>query len=147
MVVRPKHVADNLNETVNNYWNRVASDANPWTWSNTRNRMQTTKFNLECYWHRNNLLTCDTRIFVKIAGSNKSKLYAKQRITPSLNPTKEHQHVLITQFGRLSLALRTAARRLHGLIGHYWLSSSNTGASVGARAVLFIHCCEFPIST
>jgi hypothetical protein len=33
MVVRPKHVADNLNKIVNNYWNRVALDGNPWTWS------------------------------------------------------------------------------------------------------------------
>jgi hypothetical protein len=33
VVVRPKHVADNLNKIVNNYWNRVALDGNPWTWS------------------------------------------------------------------------------------------------------------------
>jgi hypothetical protein len=46
MVVRPKHVADNLNKIVNNYRNRVALDGNPWTWSNTRNRMQTPKFKL-----------------------------------------------------------------------------------------------------
>jgi hypothetical protein len=32
MVVRPKHVADNLNKIVNNYWNRVALDGNSWTW-------------------------------------------------------------------------------------------------------------------
>jgi hypothetical protein len=44
MVVRPKQAADNLNKIVNNYWNRVALDGNPWTWSNTRNRMQRTKF-------------------------------------------------------------------------------------------------------
>jgi hypothetical protein len=41
------HVADNLNEIVNNYWNSVVLDGNPWTWSNTRNRMQTTKFKVE----------------------------------------------------------------------------------------------------
>jgi hypothetical protein len=29
MVVRPKHVADNLNKIVNNYRNRVALDGNP----------------------------------------------------------------------------------------------------------------------
>jgi hypothetical protein len=57
MVVRPKHVADHLNEIVNNYWNRVALDGNPWTWSNTRNRMETPKFidshvNFRCiYFH------------------------------------------------------------------------------------------------
>jgi hypothetical protein len=44
MVVRPKHVADNLNKIVNSYWNRVALDGKTWTWSNTRNRMQTPKF-------------------------------------------------------------------------------------------------------
>jgi uncharacterized protein YktA (UPF0223 family) len=44
MVVRPKHVADNLIKTVDNYWNRVALDGNPWTWSSTRNSMQTPKF-------------------------------------------------------------------------------------------------------
>jgi hypothetical protein len=37
---------DNLNKIVNNYWNRVALDGNPWTWSNTRNRMQKPKFNV-----------------------------------------------------------------------------------------------------
>jgi hypothetical protein len=41
MVVRPKHVADNLNKIIKDYWNRVALDGNPWTWSNTRKRMQT----------------------------------------------------------------------------------------------------------
>jgi hypothetical protein len=30
--IRPKHVADNLNKMVNNYWNRVALDGTPWTW-------------------------------------------------------------------------------------------------------------------
>jgi hypothetical protein len=30
MVVRPKHIADNLNQIVNNYCNRVALDGNPW---------------------------------------------------------------------------------------------------------------------
>jgi hypothetical protein len=44
MVLRPKHVADNLNKIVNNYWYRVALDRNPWTWSKTLNRMQTPKF-------------------------------------------------------------------------------------------------------
>jgi S-adenosylmethionine:diacylglycerol 3-amino-3-carboxypropyl transferase len=44
MVVRPKHVTDNLNKVVNNYWSRVALDGNPWIWSSTRNRMQTPKF-------------------------------------------------------------------------------------------------------
>jgi hypothetical protein len=44
MVVRPKHVADNLNDILNNYWNRFPLDGNPWTWSNTRSRMQTPKF-------------------------------------------------------------------------------------------------------
>jgi hypothetical protein len=43
-VVRPKHSADNLNKIVNNYWNRVALDGNPWTWPKPRNRMQTLKF-------------------------------------------------------------------------------------------------------
>jgi hypothetical protein len=46
MVVQPKHVADNLNKIVNNYWNRVALDGNPLTWSNTHNMMQTTKFKI-----------------------------------------------------------------------------------------------------
>jgi hypothetical protein len=46
MAVRQKHVADNLNKIVNNYWNRVALDGNPWTLSNTRNRMQTPKFKI-----------------------------------------------------------------------------------------------------
>jgi hypothetical protein len=41
-----KHVADNLNKMVNNYWKRVVLDENPWTWSNTRNRMQTTQFKI-----------------------------------------------------------------------------------------------------
>jgi hypothetical protein len=31
MVVRLKHLADNLNTIVHNYWNRVALDGNPWT--------------------------------------------------------------------------------------------------------------------
>jgi regulator of extracellular matrix RemA (YlzA/DUF370 family) len=31
-VVQPKHVADNLNKIVKNYWNRVVLDGNPWTW-------------------------------------------------------------------------------------------------------------------
>jgi hypothetical protein len=48
MVVRPKHVLDNLNKIVNNYWNRVALDGNPWNWCNTRNRMQITKFKTSC---------------------------------------------------------------------------------------------------
>jgi hypothetical protein len=43
MAVRLKHVVDNLNKLVNNYWNRVVLDGNPSTWSNTRNRMQTPK--------------------------------------------------------------------------------------------------------
>jgi hypothetical protein len=47
MVVLPKDVADNLNKIVNNYWNRVALGGNPWTWSNTRNSIQTPKFNLK----------------------------------------------------------------------------------------------------
>jgi hypothetical protein len=34
------------NKIVNNYWNSVALDGNPWTWSSTRNRMQTTKFKI-----------------------------------------------------------------------------------------------------
>jgi hypothetical protein len=46
MVVRPKHLAVNLNKIVNNCSNRVALDGNPWTWSNTRNRMQTTEFKI-----------------------------------------------------------------------------------------------------
>jgi flavoprotein len=46
MVVRPKHVADNLNKIVNNYWNRDTFDGSPWTWSNTRKRMKTPKFKL-----------------------------------------------------------------------------------------------------
>jgi hypothetical protein len=33
MVVRPKHVANNLNKIVKNYWNRVPLDGNPSTWS------------------------------------------------------------------------------------------------------------------
>jgi hypothetical protein len=32
MVVRPKHVEDNLNKIVNKYWNRVALDGSPRTW-------------------------------------------------------------------------------------------------------------------
>jgi hypothetical protein len=47
MAVRPKHVADNLNKIVNNYSNSVALDGNPWTWSNTRNRMKTTMFKIQ----------------------------------------------------------------------------------------------------
>jgi hypothetical protein len=35
MVLRPKHVVDNLNKIVKNYWNRVALDGNPSMWSNT----------------------------------------------------------------------------------------------------------------
>jgi hypothetical protein len=46
MVVRPKHVAINLNKIVKYYWNSVALDGNPSTWSNTRNRIQTTKFKI-----------------------------------------------------------------------------------------------------
>jgi glutaredoxin-related protein len=46
MDVWPKHVADNLNKIVNNYWNRVVLDGNPWTWPNTRNRLQTPKFKI-----------------------------------------------------------------------------------------------------
>jgi hypothetical protein len=51
-MVRPKHVADNLNKIAKNYWNRVALDGNPLTWSNSRNRMQTPKFKISlhnCY--------------------------------------------------------------------------------------------------
>jgi hypothetical protein len=43
IVLQLKHLSDNLNKIVNNYWNRVALDGNPWTWSNTRSRMQTPK--------------------------------------------------------------------------------------------------------
>jgi hypothetical protein len=43
-VDRPKHVAANLNKIINNYWNRVALVGNLWTWSITRNRMQTLNF-------------------------------------------------------------------------------------------------------
>jgi hypothetical protein len=32
MVVRPKHIGVNWNKIVNNYWNSVALDGNPWTW-------------------------------------------------------------------------------------------------------------------
>jgi hypothetical protein len=32
IVVRPKHVADNLNKILITYWDRVALDGNPWTW-------------------------------------------------------------------------------------------------------------------
>jgi hypothetical protein len=46
MVALPKHVADNFNKIVNNYWNTVVLDENPWTWSITRNTMQTTKFKM-----------------------------------------------------------------------------------------------------
>jgi hypothetical protein len=49
IVIEPKHVADNLNKIVHNYWNRVVLDGNPWTWSNTRNRMQTPKFKIVEY--------------------------------------------------------------------------------------------------
>jgi hypothetical protein len=35
-----------LSKLVNKYWNSVALDGNPWTWSNTRNRMQTPKFKI-----------------------------------------------------------------------------------------------------
>jgi hypothetical protein len=41
---RPTHAADKLNKIVNNYWNSVTLDENPWTWSNTHNRMQTPEF-------------------------------------------------------------------------------------------------------
>jgi hypothetical protein len=51
MVVRPKHVAANLNKIVNNYSNRAALDGNPWSWSNTRHRMQTTKFKNTSHIH------------------------------------------------------------------------------------------------
>jgi hypothetical protein len=47
MVVLPKHVVDNLNKIVNNYWNKIALDGNPWTWSNTRNAMQTPKLKIK----------------------------------------------------------------------------------------------------
>jgi hypothetical protein len=43
MVVLMRHVGDNLNKIVKNYWNRVALDGNSWTWSNICNRMQTPK--------------------------------------------------------------------------------------------------------
>jgi hypothetical protein len=46
MGVRPKHVADNLTEIVNKYWNKVELDGNPSTWSNTSNRTQTPKFKI-----------------------------------------------------------------------------------------------------
>jgi hypothetical protein len=36
-----------LNKIVNYYWNSVALDGNPWTWSNTSNRMQTAKFKVQ----------------------------------------------------------------------------------------------------
>jgi hypothetical protein len=63
MVIRPKHVADNLNKIVNNYWNRVALDGNPWTCSSTRNRMQTPKFKSKvCIF----ILT-DLQIFIQMA--------------------------------------------------------------------------------
>jgi hypothetical protein len=56
MVVRPKHVADNFSKIVSNYWNSVALNGNPWTWSNTRKRMQTTKFRpLKPGIHLNNM--------------------------------------------------------------------------------------------
>jgi hypothetical protein len=40
--------ADNFNKIVSNYWNRVTRTlgGNHKTWSNTRNRMQTTKFKI-----------------------------------------------------------------------------------------------------
>jgi hypothetical protein len=44
MVVRPEHVADNLNKTVNNYWNIVVLDETPEP--DTNNRMQTPKFKI-----------------------------------------------------------------------------------------------------
>jgi hypothetical protein len=47
-----RHVADNLNKIVNSYWNRVASDGNSWTWSNTRNRMQTPKFKITFTYYK-----------------------------------------------------------------------------------------------
>jgi hypothetical protein len=47
MVVRPKYVAVNMNKIVNNQWNSIVLDGNPWTRSNTRNRMQTTKFKMD----------------------------------------------------------------------------------------------------
>jgi hypothetical protein len=33
MVVQPKRVTVNLNKIVNNYWNSVALNGNPWAWS------------------------------------------------------------------------------------------------------------------
>jgi hypothetical protein len=52
-VVRLKHVADNMNKIVNNYWNIIALDGNSWTLSNTRKSMQTLKFKIKVYilWH------------------------------------------------------------------------------------------------
>jgi hypothetical protein len=52
MAVRPKHVADNLNKIVNNYWNRAALDGNPLNWSimNPRILWKGRKFDY-CYCH------------------------------------------------------------------------------------------------
>jgi hypothetical protein len=66
MVVRPKYIADNLNKIVNNYWNRVPLDGNPWTWSNTRNRMQTHKLrkNVFVNWAKEVLVTIVEYMYV-----------------------------------------------------------------------------------
>jgi hypothetical protein len=52
---------NNFNKIVNNYWNRVALDGNPWTWSNSRNRMKTFKFKIICVdvsWYYDVVLLC-----------------------------------------------------------------------------------------
>jgi hypothetical protein len=62
MVVRKKHVADNLNKIVNNYWNRFVLDGNTTPWSNTRNRMQTHKFKIINASHAPVMLISDVYI-------------------------------------------------------------------------------------
>jgi hypothetical protein len=47
MVVRPKHVADNLNKIVNGYCSKVTLDENLSIWSNTHNRLQTPNFKVK----------------------------------------------------------------------------------------------------
>jgi hypothetical protein len=67
-VVRPKRVVGNLNKIVKNYWNRITLDGNPWTWTNTRNRMQTPKFKrVENVWDQ----CAEENTPLKVGGSDR----------------------------------------------------------------------------
>jgi hypothetical protein len=69
----PKHVTDGSNKIVKSYWNSAALDGNPWTWSNTRNRMQTTKFEINTnkfvYIHMK-LMHCILNSYLETACAN-----------------------------------------------------------------------------